>query len=278
MKKSLIVILSLVFITAVIAIDAVIPNDFVIPINVEKVDENQVGVLIKRPYVFGSDGRAILPSGRHYIAASSNLIVMDKTPMRYKESFQDMTTKDKSDVDFDIYFKLQIVAPKADILYSDFGLKWYSRNLQSEFRRVVRVVCMKYDMELLTSDSKISQEIEAIVEKECKQIITDLGIPVILVNVNMGSANPPKQVKLERNKTAAAKQREKTLVQQGKNEDQRKSNEEKRASADKAYQSEMGLTTAQYIQLKQLEVQEKAYSKASTVIINGQATPTVRVK
>lgn len=246
----------------------------------ESIDENQVGILVQRPYLFGSDGTQVLHPGRHVIAESSSLYLMDATPHRFVEKFTNLTTKDKSDVDFDFTFVMKIDPDKADVLYRGWGFEWYERNLEKEFRRSIRNKGMSYDMSLITSDPKIAKEIEDHVIEECRDIIKELKMPIGLVSVSMGKAEPPKEVLDERSATAAAKQRENTLIQIGKNLDQEKENEGKRAVKDQEYMKKMNLSTTQFVQLEQLRVQEVAYKKAQTVIVDGssQSNPTYNIK
>jgi len=233
----------------------------------ENVNEGTKGVLIKRPYIFGSDGTEILEPGRHVIAASSTLVPADIKPTRIKEEFDDLNTKDNAPVDFDIYFTIQNISSEVNVLYSKFGLDYYEKNLQQEFRNLTRDKCKQYEMNPLTNDVKVSEDINAYVLDEGNKIIKKLSLPVILLAVNMGAVNPSKEVTEERAKTAAAKQREQTIAQQTKNEIGRQASEHERAKADKAYQEAMGLNTGQYIQLQALKVKEIGYSKATTVTI-----------
>jgi hypothetical protein len=130
-------------------------------------------------------------------------------------------------------------------------------------------------MKSLTNDSKVSDEICEYVKLEGNKIIKKLGIPVVLQSVNMGKVNPPKPVMDEREKTASAKQRELTIVQETKNQIERQNSERERARADKAYQDALGLSTAEYIQLQELKVKEKAYEKATEVTIIEGGSPNV---
>ena len=244
------------------------------------VDENTVGVCIKRPYMIGSSGTEVLKPGRYVVAWSSSIEPLFSTPMKYKETFTNLTTKDKSDVDFDFYFNLQIVQDQANVLYSDFTLEWYKTNLQPEFRRIIRDKGMAYDMIPITSDPKVAQEIENYVLAECRKFIEKSKVPVVLNSVSMGKADPPKEVTVERSATAAAKQRANTLIQDGKNLDTERNNEGRRALKDQEYMKKMKLSTAQFVQLEQLRVQEVAYEKASTVIVDGSSgmKPTYPIK
>ena len=236
-----------------------------------KVNEDEIAILVKRPYVFGQDGTEVLMPGRHYVALSSNDIIMKKTPQRFVERFSNLTTKDKSDVDFDFTFVIRIIPEKANYLYGTWGLDWYVNNIEKEFRRSIRDKGMSYDMIPLTSEPKIAKEIERHVVSECNSIIKNLNMPVVIESASMGKADPPEQVLVERSATAAAKQRENTLIQNGKNLDIEKENEGKRAAKDQEYMKKMNLSTTQFVQLENLRVQEVAYKKASTVIVDGSS-------
>jgi regulator of protease activity HflC (stomatin/prohibitin superfamily) len=233
----------------------------------EDVPEGHKGVLVKRPYIFGSSGVEILNNDRHTIAESSTLILVNTQPMKIKESFDDMTPKDDTPVDFDIYFSIVLDESKLDILYSKFGLKYYDNNLQQEFRELIRNKCKQYDMKSLTNDSKVSDEICEYVKLEGNKIIRKLKIPVTLQTVNMGKVNPPSSVIQERERTASAKQREQTIIQETKNQIERQNSERERAKADKAYQDALTLTKDEYIRLQELKVKEIGYSKAKEITI-----------
>ncbi len=242
------------------------------------VPEGHKGILVKRPYVFGSSGVEVLNNDRHTIASSSTLILVNTQPIKIKETFDDMTPKDDTPVDFDIYFSLVLDDAKLDFLYSKFGLQYYENNLQQEFRELVRNKCKQYDMKGLTNDSKISDEICQYVKSEGNKIIKALGIPVTLQSVNMGAVNPPEAVKVERSNTAASKQKELTQVQETKNQIERQNTERERAKADKEYQKALGLTTAEFITLQDLEIKKIGYNKAKefTVIENGSGVGLTR--
>ena len=247
--------------------------------SMDDVQEGTKGVLVKRPYIFGSDGVDVLEPGRHTIAASSTLIPVDIKPDRKSEKFDDLNTKDNVPVDFDIYFTFQVIPSEVHNLYSNFGLDYYGKSLEQELRNLTRDKCKQYDMTPLTNDARVSDEINNFVLSEGNKIIKKLKIPVVLIAVNMGSVNPPQQVIDERGNTAAAKQQENTIIQKTKNEIERKKQEVARADADRAYQQTLGLTTNEYIQLKSLDIKRIGYEKASSItIVDGDIGLTKGVK
>jgi hypothetical protein len=144
---------------------------------------------------------------------------------------------------------------------------------------VKRNKCKNYDMKSLTNNEKTSKEICDYVYVEGNKLIQKFKIPVTLIAVNMGGVNPPDEVKAERSRTAASKQRELTIIQETKNELERKNSERERANADKAYQNALGLSTTEFIKLRELKVKEIGYSKANTItIIEGQVGVTKNVQ
>jgi regulator of protease activity HflC (stomatin/prohibitin superfamily) len=260
------------------------------------VDEGTRTLCVKRPYIFGSDGVEILTPGRHVMAWTSDDIPVSVRPKKYKESFDNLNTKDNNPVDFDIYFNLQVISTKVDTLYSKFGVGsdangvevWYVNNLQNKLRNIVRDKCKAYEMNPLTNSTTVSKEVIEYVKSEGNKYIKSIGIPVILLDVSMGKVNPPAPVLAEREKTAKAKQAEKTIFQDNKNKDlrnqqlikneiARKDMETKRALADKAYKNTMNLTTTQYITILQLENQKILYSNggAKVVQVTGKASAIV---
>lgn len=241
----------------------------------ENVDQGTRGILVKRPLIFGSDGVEVLPEGRHSIAISSNIYPIDVRPNKVKESFTDLTSSDNTSIDFDIYFTLQPESDKVDVLYTNFGLDWYVKNVEQEFRNLVRDKAKLYDMNSLCNNAKTSVEISSYLETEGRKMLVKLGIPVRLIAVNMSAVNPPQEVTNERNATATARQREQTISQNTKNEIQRQQTEKQRAIADKMYQTEMGMSSEQYLEVLRLQNDKIAYQKASSITLIKGNSPVI---
>lgn len=239
------------------------------------VDQGSRGLVIKRPYIFGTDGVEVANEGRVYYAWSSNLVPINVRPDRVKEDFDDLTSSDRTSVYFDIYFTMQPLADQVDVLYTNFGLDWYAKNVEQEFRNMVRDKAKTYDMNQLCNDPKTSSEICAYLQSEGEKMLKKLGIPVKLLAVNMSAVNPPQAVIVERNATAAARQREQTINQNTKNEVQRQQTEKERAIADKMYQTQMNLSTEQYMELQRLQTDRVAYNKCTNVTLIKGNVPTV---
>jgi hypothetical protein len=86
-------------------------------------------------------------------------------------------------------------------------------------------------------------------------IVKETGVPVKILDVSLGRANPPDAILHQRVETAAQEQRINTEKQRKLAEDQRKMAEESRAAADQAYNQKMGLNTEQYVSLRAIEMQ-----------------------
>lgn len=260
------------------------------------VDEGTRTLCVKRPYIFGSDGVEILKPGRHVMAWTSDDVPVNVRPKKYKETFDNLNTKDNNPVDFDIFFNLQVISTKVDSLYSNFGVSteasgeevWYVNNLKNKLRNIVRDKCKEYEMNPLTNSTTVSNEVIEYVKAEGNKYIKSIGIPVVLLDVSMGKVNPPKPVLEERERTASAKQAEKTIFQTNKNKDlknkqlikdqiARAEREKKRALADKAYKNTMNLTTSQYISILKLENEKILFSNggAKVVQVNGGSSALV---
>ena len=87
--------------------------------------------------------------------------------------------------------------------------------------------------------------------------IKEKGLPVKLITMTVGRANPPDAIKNQRIETATQEQRIQTEQQTRLAEIQRKSAEEARAAADNAYRQAIGLSPEQYVQLKRIEMEQR---------------------
>ncbi|MBV8342312.1 MAG: hypothetical protein JO173_08010 [Gammaproteobacteria bacterium] len=109
--------------------------------------------------------------------------------------------------------------------------------------------------------------------------ISQKGLPVKLVTMTVGRANPPDAVKNQRIETATQEQRVQTEKQVKLAEDQRKAAEEARAAADNAYRQAIGLSPEQYVQLKRIEMERAVCTDAKcTFIENSGAVPAFSVR
>ncbi len=97
--------------------------------------------------------------------------------------------------------------------------------------------------------------IDAEIRDEVIAFLTEKQLPVRLVTMTVGKANPPDAIKHQRVETATQEQRANTEKQRKLAEDQRLQAEQSRATADNAYREAMHLSPEQFIQLKTIEMQ-----------------------
>jgi uncharacterized protein YaiL (DUF2058 family) len=107
--------------------------------------------------------------------------------------------------------------------------------------------------------------------------IKDKKLPIQLVTMTVGKANPPDAIKTQRIETATQEQRIQTEKQKKLAEDQRLQAEQSRANADNAYRESMHLSPEQFIELERIKMQQEACAHGGCTFIQGHATPVLNV-
>ena len=102
-------------------------------------------------------------------------------------------------------------------------------------------------------------------------------LPLKLIDVTVGRANPPDSIKSQRIETAAQEQRANTERQRKLAEDQRKEAEQARAASDNAYRNALGMSAEQFIQLEAIHAQRDVCMKGGCTMIMGGGSPLVNV-
>ena len=121
--------------------------------------------------------------------------------------------------------------------------------------------------------------VDKVVTDHLLAIVKDTGVPVKILDVSLGRANPPDAILHQRVETAAQEQRINTERQKKLAEDQRKAAEESRAAADQAYNQKMGLNTEQYVALQAIQMQRDVCAKGTcTFIFGANATPLLNLR
>src|SRR5947208_11790328 len=118
-------------------------------------------------------------------------------------------------------------------------------------------------------------EIDKEIQDNLIAFIKEKALPVKLVTMTVGRANPPDSVKHQRIETATQEQRIQTEKQMKLAEDQRLLAEQSRAAADNAYRESMHLSPEQFIQLEMIKMQSVAggpNGKATCTFIQNGAT------
>jgi regulator of protease activity HflC (stomatin/prohibitin superfamily) len=240
-------------------------------------------VLVQKPLIFGHGGIDSEPvkTGRTFAAITTDGIDVEMRPQRFEANLPDTMTSDGVPISFHAIVTLQVVDSVA--LIRNFGQNWYANNVEQPFgqfvRQAVRQAVRKHGMNETAISTTALDAIDAEIRDDLTAFIKDKQLPVKLVTMTVGRANPPDAIKNQRIETAAQEQRVQTEKQIKLAEDQRKAAEEARAAADNAYRQALGLSPEQYVQLKRIEMERAVCAEGKcTFIDNGGAVPTFAVK
>lgn len=242
------------------------------------VDGTEEGVFIKKPLFFGKGGVEMqaLTNGSEWKVFSTDFVTYTNIPVKYTEVFDDVFCNDNTPMDLSAHITLQLVKGKSPVLHTNYGFNWYDNVVKENFRKTVRNFISTYDMYTLTSDREVYDAIEVDIAQKLGQYFTDISstkeFPISIVNVVVDKAKPNNSVMEELNKTATMAQAKLTEIKQQEVEDQRKITEHKRALADMEYRRTMGMTPAEYIQLRTLEVIENKPNANIDVLFGAAST------
>ncbi|QNM98329.1 SPFH domain-containing protein [Chitinimonas koreensis] len=236
-------------------------------------------VLVDKPYFVGHGGvrdDSQKPGSGWYWWSTSGIAV-PIVPIKIDERFDDLITAgDNIPVDFNSYLQLQIREPVAII--KKYGEHWYDNNLKEQYRTIVRNAAKRYTLNQLLSDNQSVQQLEEAILASTRKLVKDYGLPVAVLDVNLGKVLPDGKILEEINETGRQKQRSKTMEAAREAENQRKEAERSRAAADNAYRNELGLTPEQFIKLEDIKARRFLYErcdKGCTVIVSDGTTPLV---
>jgi regulator of protease activity HflC (stomatin/prohibitin superfamily) len=233
-------------------------------------------VLIKKPWIFGRGGIVDVPvkTGRTFTAITTDGIDVYMQPHKLETLLPDTMTSDGVPITFHAIMVVQVTDSVA--LIKNFGENWYQNNLEEQFKTMVRQAVRKRGMNETAISTTALDEIDAEIRDTLVAFLHDKGLPVKLVTMTVGRANPPDSVKHQRIETATQEQRIQTEKQKKLAEDQRLQAEQSRAAADNAYREAMHLSPEQFIQLETIKMQEQVcgpQGKANCTFIQNGATP-----
>ena len=236
-------------------------------------------VKVQKPWFFGHGGVESEPvkTGLSYGAITTDGIEVYMQPRKFEVLMPDTMTLDGVPIEFHAIMVLQ-VTDSVDLI-KNFGPYWYANNIEEPFKTMVRQAVRQRGMNETAISTKALDAIDAEIKSDLTKFLEEKKLPIRLVTMTVGRANPPDAIKHQRIETAAQEQRIQTEHQIKLAEDQRKLAEQARAEADQAYRNGIGLSPEQYVQLKNIEMQARVCAdKGCTFIINGSAMPTVNVK
>ncbi len=238
-------------------------------------------VLIHKPMLIGHGGvdNEPIKTGRSYVWWSTYHVTVDMKPRQFNVHLDDFMSSDGVPLDFDAAIRLQVT--DSVILVRDFGTDWYKSNVQIEFQNRVRQAVRKHGMNETAISTVAIDAIDAEVTAAMEQYLKDAKLPLKLIQITIGKANPPDSIKSQRVETATQQQRALTERERKLAEDGRKAAEESRALADKAYQTGMNISPDQYIEMIRIKMYEHVCGgdkkPSCTFIIGTSVTPTLPV-
>jgi regulator of protease activity HflC (stomatin/prohibitin superfamily) len=244
-------------------------------------DAGQEAVLIDKPVLFGHGGvraEPVLP-GLSYTWFSTEKIYVNMLPEQYDGNFTDLMSSDGVPLDFHAIIRLQVTDPVA--LVKNFGRDWYKNNVEQEFFNKVRSAVKKHGMNETAIQTTAIDEIDAEVSREMSGYLEQSKLPVRLVKITVGKANPPDAVRNQRVETAQQEQRVLTEQKRDLAEQARKAAELSRAEASNAYRVAMDLDPAQFVEMERIKMQASVCANKDakcTFIIGAQPTPVLGVK
>jgi regulator of protease activity HflC (stomatin/prohibitin superfamily) len=238
-----------------------------------------------KPYIFGSGGIEMKPleTGRHTIAISTEVIVYDIKPVKFTEDFDDVITNDNNPVDFTSYIILKINDGESPKLHKNFGSKWYTNNVEEQFKAKLRGYCSQYKMFTLTTNRALLDSLEVTIKKEMQEFIDYLKMPVTVIEITIGKVTPPDEVLNETIKTAAEKQAIKTQEAREFKENARRTADRAKALADMEYKNTFtGMSVDQYLSIRALEIEKekiemvKGKQNVSIIMSSGSGIDAVK--
>jgi regulator of protease activity HflC (stomatin/prohibitin superfamily) len=234
-------------------------------------------VLIEKPIIFGHGGVDPEPvkTGLTITAWTTEGVDVSMQPMKFDTELPDTMTSDGVPITFHAIMVVQVTDSVG--LIKNFGPDWYANNVEEQFKTMVRQAVRKHGMNETAISTIALDSSDAEIRDNLIAFSKDKSLPVKLITMTVGKANPPDAIKHQRIETAAQEQRIQTEKQTKLAEDQRKMAEQSRADADNAYRESMHLSPEQFIQLEAIKMQAKVCGpegKATcTFIQNGGAMP-----
>jgi len=232
-----------------------------------KPDAGFEAVLVHKPLIFGHGGVDTEPikTGRSYVWFTTERIYVNMQPIQFNEHFEDLMSSDGVPLDFDSIIRLKVI--DSVTLIRDFGPQWYEKNVKAEFRNRVRQAVRKHGMNETAIDTKAIDAIDAEVSAAMTKCVEDAKLPLKMMDVTVGKANPPDSIKSQRVETAAQQQRVLTEQQRKLAEDARKQAETSRAASDNAYRLAMGMAPDQFIQLENIKMMKEVCKSGNCTFI-----------
>jgi regulator of protease activity HflC (stomatin/prohibitin superfamily) len=241
-------------------------------------DAGHQSVLIEKPIIFGRGGVDPNPvaAGRTFVAWTTQDVDVNMQPQKYDTEMPDIMTSDGVPITFHAIAIMQVT--DSVTLVRNFGVDWYKNNVEEQFKTMVRQAVRKHGMNETAISTAALDQIDSEIQSELIGFLKEKNLPVKLVTMTVGKANPPDAIKTQRIETAAQEQRIQTEQQTALAEKQRQQAETNRAEADNAYRESMHLTPEQFIELQRIKMLNDVCAKTACTFINGGVMPVLPVK
>jgi regulator of protease activity HflC (stomatin/prohibitin superfamily) len=245
-------------------------------------DAGHEAVLVQKPWFFGHGGVVDEPvkPGLTFVAWTTSAVDVNMQPERVEVDLPDTMTSDGVPIAFHAVLTYQVTDSVR--LVRDFGVQWYQNNLAQPFSTAVRQSVRKHGMNETAISTTAIDAIDGEIRDALVASIAAQELPIKLITLTVGRANPPDSVKNQRVETAAQQQRIETEKQKKLAEDQRMLAEQSRAAADNAYRQAMQLSPDQFLALETIKMQHDVCGPngkgTCTFIQNGAATPILNLK
>ncbi len=243
-------------------------------------DAGTEAVLIEKPWFLGHGGVSPEPvrTGRTLIAFTTDVEYVDMRPLQFSLHLNDFMSQDGVPLDFDAIIRLKVTDSVK--LIKNFGPNWYESNIEAELSNRVRQAVRKHGMNEMAINTNAVDAVDREVTGEMMTYFQQADLPLTLIQITIGKANPPDSIKHQRIETATQQQRQLTEHERKMAEDQRLAAEISRAKADNAYREVMSLTPSQFIQLERINMQRTVCTQPAancTFIMDGALTPALTV-
>jgi GH24 family phage-related lysozyme (muramidase) len=239
-------------------------------------DPGHEGVLVMKPLFFGDGGVdpvPVKPAELTYTALTTSAYYVDMRPMQVNVTIDDAMSADNVPLDFSASIRLQVTDSVRVI--AAFGEQWFANNVQKEFENRIRTAIKKHSLNAVAGNAAVAAQIDEEVSAEMRAYIEEAGIPVRVIGVTVGRANPPDSIRTQREATAAQQQRLETEKQALRAEEVREEAERQRARADNAYRLGMQLSPEQFVELKRLDAFREACGDGKCTIVMGTGANTL---
>ena len=246
------------------------------------IDAGHEGVVVRYPTIFAwlVEGGVIEepePPGTTWRAWTTRVVIVDVRPGQWNIHVDDFMTSDGVPLDFDAVIRMRIV--DSVTLIERFGEQWFERNVQEEFLNRLRQAVREHCMNETAIETAAIDEIDDQVTAAMQTYITGAELPVELIQVTVGRANPPDAVMDQRVETARQQQRELTENEREQAELARENAERAAAVADNAYRETLGLSPEQFLVIEQYEMLRDVCPGGGCTLISGiDAGPVVPVR